>query len=133
MDKKLYRSANDKILAGVCGGIGEYFDVDSVIIRLLWVIFTLMGGAGLIAYIIAAIIMPRNPVSSPSEDAGTVDYSPGPEKKNNNRTTSLVLGAILILFGGIILIKDFIPWIPRDIFLAAILIGCGVFFLVRKL
>lgn len=58
MKKKLYKSNTDKKLCGVCGGIAEYFDVDSTVIRLLWVIFTLAGGSGLIAYIIAAIIMP---------------------------------------------------------------------------
>ena len=56
--KKLYKSSSDKKLAGVCGGIAEYFDVDSTIIRLAWVIFTFAGGAGLLAYIIAAIVMP---------------------------------------------------------------------------
>ncbi|MBR4384991.1 MAG: PspC domain-containing protein [Treponema sp.] len=57
--KKLYKSNSDKKLAGVCGGIAEYFDVDSTIIRLAWVVFTLAGGAGLLAYIIAAIVMPN--------------------------------------------------------------------------
>jgi len=57
--KKLYKSNSDKKLAGVCGGIAEYFDVDSTIIRLAWVVFTLAGGAGLLAYIIAAIVMPE--------------------------------------------------------------------------
>ena len=134
MDRKLYKSANDKVLAGVCGGIGEYFDVDPVIIRLLWVIFILMGGAGIIAYIIAAIIMPANPFSPPIEDSytRTEDYSPRPERKNSSRSTSIVLGAILVLFGGFILIRDYIPWIPRDFILAAILIGLGAFFLVRR-
>ncbi len=57
--KKIYKSNSDKKLAGVCGGIAEYFDVDSTIIRLAWVLFTLAGGAGLLAYIIAAIVMPN--------------------------------------------------------------------------
>lgn len=57
--KRLYKSNSDKKLAGVCGGIAEYFDVDSTIIRLAWVLFTLAGGAGLLAYIIAAIVMPN--------------------------------------------------------------------------
>ena len=48
----------DKKVCGVCGGIANYFDVDPTVIRLIWVIFTLVGGSGLIAYIIAAIIMP---------------------------------------------------------------------------
>lgn len=59
--KKLYRSNVDKRLCGVCGGLAEYFELDSTIIRLLWVIFTFCGGAGLLAYLIAALIVPNQP------------------------------------------------------------------------
>ena len=58
MKKRLYKSSTDKKVCGVCGGIANYFDVDPTVIRLIWVMFTLVGGSGLIAYIIAAIIMP---------------------------------------------------------------------------
>ena len=57
--KKLRRSATDKTVCGVCGGVAEYFGIDSVIVRLLLVFFCLLGGSGLIAYIIAAIIIPE--------------------------------------------------------------------------
>lgn len=59
--KKLYKSSTDKKLCGVCGGIAEYFDVDSTIIRLALALFTFFGGAGLIIYIIAALVMPNDP------------------------------------------------------------------------
>ena len=61
MKKKLYRSEKDSMIAGVCGGIAEYFDVDPTLIRLLTVIFVLLGGAGVVAYIIAWIIIPKKP------------------------------------------------------------------------
>ena len=61
MEKKLYKSNVNRMVNGVCGGIAEYFDVDPTLIRLAWVVFCAMGGSGLIAYIIAAIIIPRNP------------------------------------------------------------------------
>ncbi len=61
-EKKLYKSATDKKIAGVCGGIAEYFNVDATLIRLAWVLFGLLGGSGLLAYIIAALIMPEQPV-----------------------------------------------------------------------
>jgi phage shock protein C len=61
MKKKLYRSKKDHMIAGVCGGIAEYFDVDSTLVRLLTVIFFLLGGAGVVAYIIAWIIIPKKP------------------------------------------------------------------------
>ena len=57
--KRLYRSKKNRVLGGVCAGIGEYFNVDPVLIRLIWVIITLMGGAGILAYIIAWIIIPE--------------------------------------------------------------------------
>ena len=56
--KKLTRSAN-RMVCGVCGGIGEYLGIDPTVIRLLWIVFSAMGGAGLLAYIIAAIIIPE--------------------------------------------------------------------------
>ena len=58
--KKLQKSSTNKKLCGVCGGFAEYFNIDPTLVRLLWVIITLAGGAGLIAYIIAAIVMPEN-------------------------------------------------------------------------
>ena len=59
--KKLYKSSTDKKLAGVCGGLAEYFNIDSTLVRLGWVVFGLLGGSGLLAYIIATIIMPDRP------------------------------------------------------------------------
>ena len=58
-NKKLYRSSRDYKLAGVCGGIGEYFNIDSTLIRLAWILFSVLGGAGVLAYIVAAIVMPK--------------------------------------------------------------------------
>ncbi|HAD81596.1 MAG: PspC domain-containing protein [Candidatus Edwardsbacteria bacterium RIFOXYD12_FULL_50_11] len=61
MAKRIYRSTRDRMLGGVCGGIGEYFDVDPTIVRLVAVVFAL-SGAGILAYIIAWIIIPDQPV-----------------------------------------------------------------------
>ena len=58
--KKLYRSHN-KIIAGVCSGITEYFEIDPTVVRLGAVLFSLAGGSGILAYIIAAVIMPEKP------------------------------------------------------------------------
>jgi len=59
--KRLYRSRKNRMISGVCGGIGEYFNVDPTLIRLLWVIVTILTGIlfGIIAYIIAVIIIPE--------------------------------------------------------------------------
>ena len=61
MEKKLYKSIVNKMIAGVCGGIAEYFNMDPTLVRLLWVLFCALAGSGIIAYIIAAIIMPQSP------------------------------------------------------------------------
>ena len=62
MEKKLYKSNQNKMIDGVCGGIAEYFGIDPTVVRLIWALFSLMGGCGILAYIIAAIIIPRNPI-----------------------------------------------------------------------
>lgn len=56
--KRLYRSNDNRLIAGVCGGIGEYFDIDPVIIRLLSLLLVAVGGAGVFAYIIAWVVIP---------------------------------------------------------------------------
>lgn len=58
MDKKLTKSSN-RMLCGVCAGLAEYFGIDPTVVRLLWVILTFCGGSGILAYIIAAIIIPE--------------------------------------------------------------------------
>jgi phage shock protein C len=65
-DKRLYLSTTDKKLSGLCGGIAEYFDADSGIVRLAWIIFTVLTGIipGIIAYMIAAIVISPAPVAN---------------------------------------------------------------------
>ena len=64
MNKRLYRVESGKMIAGVCGGIAEYFNLDPTIVRLAWIIFCACGGSGVLAYVIAAIVIP-------SESSGT--------------------------------------------------------------
>ena len=61
MEKKLYKSSKNKIIDGVCAGLAEYFNIDPTLARVGLVLFSAMGGAGILAYIIMAIVMPRNP------------------------------------------------------------------------
>ena len=61
MEKKLYRSATEKKLAGVCAGIAKYFSIDATVIRLIWAVAVLCAGTGLLAYIICALIIPEEP------------------------------------------------------------------------
>ncbi|MCL5045444.1 MAG: PspC domain-containing protein [Actinobacteria bacterium] len=77
--KRLYRSRTDRVLAGVCGGLAEYFDLDVTIVRLLWVLITLVGGAGILAYIVAAIVIPekRGFSSTYGYESGFPERAPG--------------------------------------------------------
>ncbi len=62
MRKRLYKSDDNRLLCGVCGGVGEFLGIDPTIVRLIWAILILFAGAGLLLYILAAIIVPRRPV-----------------------------------------------------------------------
>ncbi|AAK80606.1 phage shock protein C [Clostridium acetobutylicum] len=61
MDRKLYLSSRNKKICGVCGGIGEYLNIDPTIIRLLWIVLLFVFGTGILAYIVCAIVMPNDP------------------------------------------------------------------------
>ena len=61
MEKKLYKSNKDKVIDGVCAGVAEYFGIEAKLVRLGAIVCTLLGGAGVLAYIIVAIVIPRNP------------------------------------------------------------------------
>ncbi|MGM9615129.1 MAG: PspC domain-containing protein [Oscillospiraceae bacterium] len=61
MNKRLYKSNTNKMIDGVCGGVAEYFGIDPTLVRLGWVVFCAIGGCGILAYILAAIIIPRSP------------------------------------------------------------------------
>ena len=65
--KKLYRSADQRILAGVCGGLWEYFSIDPTIVRLLFVAFALVAGGGLLLYLILWLLIPQEPTAEVPE------------------------------------------------------------------
>jgi phage shock protein C len=62
VDKKIFLSETNKKIGGVCGGIGEYFNIDPTLVRLIWIVITLMTmGTGIVAYIIAWVVIPQQP------------------------------------------------------------------------
>lgn len=75
MSKKLYRSNENRVLLGICGGIGEYFNMDPVIVRLILIVLVFVGFSGVFAYIIAAFIIPLRP---------TTAYYPAPVENTGN-------------------------------------------------
>jgi len=125
-DKKLYRSSTDRILGGVCGGIAEYLNVDPALIRLAWFFLTLIGGAGILAYILALIIIPLHP------EGGAAAQSPPANRGDYTR----LAGFMLIILGALFLIRQLgfhfnffhLPW---PVFLALGLIAFGVYMLLH--
>ncbi|NOZ71731.1 MAG: PspC domain-containing protein [Chloroflexi bacterium] len=73
MTKRLYRSRKDQMIAGVCGGIGEYLNIDPTLVRLAFLLLAIWGGGGVLAYLIAWIVIPEEPVDDivPSPKAQT--------------------------------------------------------------
>ena len=65
MARRLTRSRSDRMIGGVCGGIAEYFDIDPTLVRVLWVVITLMGGAGILAYLILWVVVPLDTGMTP--------------------------------------------------------------------
>lgn len=61
MGKKLYKSRFDRKICGVCGGIAEYMNIDSTVVRLIWIFLSFAVGMGLLAYIVAALVIPEMP------------------------------------------------------------------------
>jgi phage shock protein C len=70
--KKLMRSRTDSKIAGVCGGFAEYFELDSALVRILWVMLVVFGGCGVLGYIIAWIVMPQTPLSHSAIESASV-------------------------------------------------------------
>ncbi|MFY9175764.1 MAG: PspC domain-containing protein [Caldicoprobacterales bacterium] len=109
MDNKLYRSRNQKMLAGVCGGIAEYFNIDATLIRLIWAVVSIPSfGTGILIYIIAAIIIPERPYGQ-QYNADFIDVTQSMDKTK----VMVIVGTVLILIGIIALISGLFPFLWR--------------------
>ncbi|HYK75754.1 MAG TPA: PspC domain-containing protein [Daejeonella sp.] len=145
MEKKLQRNEHEKMLAGVCAGMADYFDVDVTWIRIAFVVATLAGFSGVLLYLILWIVLPVKPYS-PNFKQYQADYQVYPENQGGPQASSakpyqsqrksnarLIVGLILIFFGGIFLLDEFslIPvwfdlgklWPLVFIILGALMIG----------
>jgi phage shock protein C len=140
--KRLYKSRKNKVIAGVCGGIAEYFNVDPVLIRLIAVLFLLAGGAALIAYIIGMIIIPERPWDSVDAggNIGGQDTPPSQPTENLGEAGSLIVGVILIVFGAHFLLRNvpffstYYRWvwdIGWHFFWPTVLIAIGLLIILR--
>ena len=136
MAKKLYRSKKDSIIAGVCGGIAEYFGIDPTLVRLLTLLIVFLGGAGGIAYIIAWIIIPQNPEQI-TESERAEEEEGGADvfhlKGGNDDKRHIWGGLILILLGLFFLARSLFPRFVFVRFWPLILVVIGLMLIIKAL
>lgn len=137
MKKKLYRSSHGKIIAGVCTGLGEYFDIDPVIVRALFIVALLSGGIGVLTYLALWVIMPKEEVafsSQPSAETSEQSESDDGVFSEKHKGSALT-GLALVGLGAFFLIREFIPSFSFKHVLPIVLIAIGiviVFNAIRK-
>lgn len=132
LTNKLYKSNHDKMIDGVCGGVAEYLEVDSSIIRILWALAFFVGGTGLLLYIVAAIILPR-------EDEvirGNRNYVEDQDGEyraipKNNKDNSKLIGGILIAVGLILTLRRFFVIFRPEYFWPVLLIVLGGYLILK--
>jgi phage shock protein C len=144
--KQLYRSRETRMIAGIAGGLADYFDLDVSLVRLFWIIAIFFGGGGILAYLIAWVVIPEeNPVSGRNGNGPDESYreNQSPEQPttviyettavHHDRTKKLSsAGVILIVMGLLILFKDSLPWHMVRFLWPVALIGLGLFLLVKR-
>lgn len=127
MSKRLYLSRTDSKIAGVCGGIAEYFDIDPTLVRLIAVVLIFVDGIGLLAYIVGWIVMPKRPLSFEAPAAS----STGPVSAPSTHNGGYLIGLILVVLGGIFLLSNLYWWFHVKIILPLLLMALGLFLLLR--
>ncbi len=120
MQKKLYRSRTNSMIAGVCGGLGEYLNLDPAILRIVAVLLIFAKGIGVLAYVVAWVIVPRRPDTEPEAAA--------PAKSELSR---LLPGLLLIAVGLIFLLNNLVPWFGFDYLWPVLLIVLGAALLLK--
>ncbi|MFH1161126.1 MAG: PspC domain-containing protein [bacterium] len=133
--KRLYRSSTDRVIGGVASGLATYFKLDPLLVRLLFVIFTIFGGGAVLIYIVLWIVTPESPSGqSQTQNQTSMETQekqnkpPAEEKKHKG---NLIGGLVLITLGGIFLADQFIPRIDFGDLWPIILIVIGVGLLIN--
>jgi len=137
MSKRLYRSNESKVIAGVCGGLGEHFDVDPTWFRLLFVLLVFASLLGVVAYLIGWIVIPRRviPVTAdaqaPTAQVIAPDSMESASRTGAKRGVGYLPGLILIGLGLIFLFRRLFFWFDFEYIWPLILIGIGVALIFR--
>ena len=122
---RVLRSRDDRVIAGVCGGLGRYLGIDPVLIRLGAVVLAIAGGAGVLAYLIAWLIIPEESATEGTDR----DYAPSDPRPAASGRSRMVAGIVLIGFGIGLLIEWVIPSI-QHVFWPLLIIGGGIALIV---
>jgi phage shock protein C len=117
---RLLRSREDRVIGGVAGGLAHYLSVDPVVIRLVFVILAVFGGGGILAYIVAWIVIPEAPADGPA---------PAPRAGTN---TPVFVGLVLVALGGLLLADQLVPLFSWRYVGPAALIALGGLLVARK-
>ena len=111
--RRLYRSRDDRVVSGVCGGLGEYFGIDSVLVRIAFVLLIFAGGLGLLAYVLGWIFIAEEPDELHGETQSTFDLAvdaTGVERRGGAVVLGLVFVGLGILFLLDVAWPDFLSW-----------------------
>lgn len=136
MNKKLYRSRRNVVIGGVCGGIGEYFDIDPVLVRIIW-LFAVFSGIGVLAYFLCWVVIPQKPyqlsnLEKEQYEDGYYDETYHEQDASRREKSKLLLGSGLIIIGGFSLMEKFMPWFDFDILWPVMLIAGGFYLIYRE-
>ena len=138
MNKKFYRSSKDKVFAGVCGGIGEYFNIDPVLVRVLFFILLFVNGIGLILYLLLMLITPKEPTTIEMMDAENKDRTEEElssitnEKFQTANKTRQIFGIILLVIGILFLIDNLVPYFDLEFVIPIALIIFGLYLIIKS-
>ncbi len=128
--RRLYRSREDYWIAGVCGGLGKYFEVDSNLVRLAFVLLAAWNGLGVLLYLVTVLIVPEDPVPEVAPAPGPIP-PPAPEEGRRLRMIGwlLVLGGIYLLLQNL---RLFLPVVQDQVFPVVLILGGFVLLLLRS-
>lgn len=141
--KRLTRSTTNKVIAGVCGGLGDYFNVDPTVLRILFVALVVWGGSGVLLYIILWLVIPESGketvpvnerVQQASQEIGARAQDVAKSLQPNRISGGVLVGAILIVIGASSVIQTYVPWriFRWEIFWPIILITFGLALIIKR-
>jgi phage shock protein C len=136
--KRLYRSRQDKVIAGVCGGIAEYFNMDPVWIRLVAVLLVLAHGIGILVYIVAWILVPKNPYQKEGKKtksekiADKIIDTDKTHKEVRKGNAAVIFGIILVFLGIAFLMDNLFDWFNFNYVWPLAIITIGLYILMRR-